>query len=127
MTILTDEFLKEELDLNLETANTEKVYKNYYRITCDNVARINKYLLTSEEIEEFLETGHTKRMWAINSPIKSAEERKRLFKLAQGRQLMFDIDNSRLAMVVNADLERIVCPESLVLLKQLGLEQKVRF
>lgn len=127
MTILTDEFLNKELDLTLETANTEKVYKNYYDITCNSVASINKYLLTSDEIEEFLETGHTRRMWGINSPIKSVDERKRLFKLAQGKQLMFDIDNSRLAMIANADLNRLVCPETLILLKRLGLEQKVRF
>lgn len=127
MTILTDEFLSEELDLILETANTKKVYKNYYDITCNSVASINKYLLTGEEIEEFLETGHTHRMWGINSPVKSADERKRLFKLAQGKQLMFDIDNSRLAMIANADLDRLICPETLSILKRLGLEQKVRF
>ena len=104
--------------------------KDYYRITCNNVREVFYMRPTNAQIEQFIKTGeysHTDRTGRnrrIASPVTSAEERAYLFKMAQAKQLTYDISRGRAAIVGDGN---VICADSADCLKQLGLYQRTEF
>ena len=109
---------------------TQIKLKEYYRITCNNVREVFYMRPTSEQIEQFIQAGeysHTDslgRIKRIASPVKSAEERAYLFKMAQAKQLIYDLAKGRAAVVEGVNE---ISPDSLDCLKELGLYQRTEF
>lgn len=131
-TIPTADWLRNEAGLisDWQPQYLEIKLKDYYRITCNNVREVFYMRPTNAQIEQFVQTGeysHTDRTGRIRrvaSPVTGAEERAYLFKLAQAKQLIYDISRGRAAIVGDGNT---ICDDSAGCLKQLGLYQRTEF
>lgn len=126
-TMLDQDFLRNEFGFNLENENDTIIYKNYYVNILDAIAELNVFKPSSEEIEQYLKEGKIARMWASNCSVLSEKERKYYFLMAQARQLKYDKDNGRGAMVRGENGEYDICRDTMAMLRKLDLIKKVRY
>ena len=123
MTLLTDEFLHEELDFVPMVENTNILYKDYYAKICSYINHVNAFQLTMSEIEEWLENGKTKKSCYFRSGVADKSERKYWFKRAMGLQLIYDIKNGRNTMINGKEGKDDISREAKTALEIIGLLQ----
>ena len=126
-TVLTQDFLRNEFGFDLENANDFIVYRNYYIDLISAIDELNAFKPTASEIEEILTNGKTARLYRFECPVKSENERKYLFLMAQARQLKYDKDNGRASMIRGEDKQYNLCEDTRNLLGRLGLIIPVRY
>lgn len=127
MTILTDDYMKNELDWDVETEASEKMYKDYYDTFCRIVHQKNAFRPTPKDIEEWIEQGHFDKAPYLVCEIKEQPERANWFKRAMGLQIIYDSNNGRNAMIKGSDGEYDIGRESLGCLEEIGLIQPIRW
>lgn len=128
-TILTTDWLKNNLDLSLNFSTTKEAatYKDYYLKICQ-IIYDNFYLkLMPSDIEEYIADGKFEydENNTITCGITTLADRQYLFLLAQAKQLQYEKFNGIGGMIAdgNAQLYK-VCPEVIGIIKQLGLYQR---
>lgn len=127
MTILTDEFLLNELDFTVNSASSEKLYKDYYYDFCQVVHQKNAFRPSISDIEEWIEQGYYSKAPYLKCAEKDATQREYLFKRAMGLQVIYDSSNGRNAMIKGTDGIYDVCREAESCLELLGFIQPVRW
>ena len=125
-TQLTQDFLNNNTTLSLDPlppALQGVKFDEYYFITCNMIRRHNVLKPSFEQIESFLLRGLLSTpIGSIHSPIASAEGRKHIFRLAQARQLEYDVINGRGAMLREEDTQVTSdCKDAITLLDSIGL------
>lgn len=122
MTILTDEFMQNELDFIPSVENKAVFYKDYYYKICQYISRVNAYSLSPTQIEQWVETGT-----CAGVPIRTnvnKEDRVYLFKRAMGLQVIYDYNNGRNSMAKGTNSADDICRETKDALEMIGLLQK---
>ena len=127
MTILTDEFLKNELDFDVNTSSSEKMYKDYYYTFCEEINKRNAFRPSISDLEEWIKQGYFDKAPYFKCQEKDAEQRAYLFKRAMGLQIIYDSSNGRNAMIKGTDGEYDIDRQSIRCLELLGLIQPVRW
>lgn len=131
-TIPTTDWLQNEAGIinTWDSQYTKVKLNDYYRITCNNVRKVFYLRPTNAQIEEFIQTGkytHTDTLGNIRtiaSCITSLEERAYIFKMAQAKQLLYDISKGRAAVLEGSST---IADDSADCLKELGLYQRTEF
>lgn len=121
MTILTDEFMQEELDFIPMVENKQILFKDYYYKICQYINKVSAYSLTPNQIEQWLSTG-TAQGVKVRTNV-DAETRKYMFMRAMGLQLIYDFNNGRNTMVKTTNGADDICRETHEALKTIGLLQ----
>lgn len=122
MTILTDDFMEQELDFLPSAENRTIFYKDYYYKICQYISKVNAYSLSPSQIEQWLEAGT-----CVGVPIRTnvdKENRIYLFKRAMGLQVIYDYNNGRNSMAKGTNSVDDICRETKDALEMIGLLQK---
>lgn len=127
MTILTDEFMKNELDFDVNTASSQKVYKDYYNTFCQVIFSKNAFRPTPADIEEWIEQGYFNKAPYLKCGIKESAEREKWLLRAMGLQIIYDANNGRNSMIKGSDGAFDINRESIDCLGIIGLIQPVRW
>ena len=127
MTILTDEFMKNELDFDVDTASSQKLYKDYYNTFCQVVFSKNAFRPTPADIEQWMEQGYFSKASYLKCGISDSKERKNWFLRAMGLQIIYDKNNGRNSMIKGSDGAFDINRESIDCLNIIGLIQPVRW
>lgn len=127
MTILTDEFMQQELDYLPMVENKQVMYKDYYEKICQHIFTRNAFRLSRKAIEFWLENGYCEKAPYYKCAIKEKEDREFYFKRAMGLQIIYDASNGR--NTITNERERVfdICRESEDCLNIIGLIQPVRW
>lgn len=132
-TMLTKEWLLNEMSYEMEGFPKwqENKFKDYYTIICGFIRDRHFLRLSPAEIEEYITNGEYTYTSAdigevvkITCNITDKDERAYYFKLAQAKQLIYDFNNGRAAMIRGEDMRYGVCADTINALKILGLRQR---
>lgn len=121
MTLLTDEYMLQELDYPVIRENKEAIYKTYYAFICQQIKKCSAYKLSPSEIEEWLEKGRVCKMGNRVCGVNSKEERIWWFRRAMGLQLIYDAGNGKNSMIKGTDSKDDLCRDAKGALEEIGL------
>lgn len=132
ITKLTGDFIKNETTLNLGMSpkGVEIKFREYYFNACNAIAELHYLKPTREQIEELLSFGEFEHVDScgvkivVSCPVSGEAERKYYFKMAQARQLHYDMLSGRGAMLRGEDDKYNLCPDAVDYIKRLGLYQR---
>lgn len=138
MTMLDDNFLRDETSFNLDgyglMPSDKKIkYKECYFLICNAITKLFYLRPTRQQIETYIAEGeytHVDTLLKENlveCKIKDAEERVYLFKLAQAKQLEYDKISGRAAMLRGENMSTNLCPDAIDCIKQLGLFRRTLY
>lgn len=122
-TLLSKEFMHDELNYDCRDENINIAFKDMYYKMCNYVSANNVYKPTTADIENWLNTGKFNNHTRIRSGISSECERKYLFKRAMGLQLIYDLANGRNTLITGTDKSSDITREAKDSLDMLGLIQ----
>jgi hypothetical protein len=127
------DFLKNEAGLDISVyapAELTKRINEYYLNICNAVRELYYLKPTRANVETYIVSGSYDYtdfcgiVTTVECPVSDSAERAYLFKMAQARQLQYDMNAGRAAMLRGEDMKFNLCQDTVSIIKSLGLYQR---